>query len=82
MIGIKVRFAAIPPGVLERREMEVEVSEGTTVGELISILASQHPVLRSYTRFVSASLNGAYVGMQTELSHGDEVVYMPPVGGG
>lgn len=62
--------------------MEIEVSEGTTVGDLIASLADRYPVLRSYTRFVSASLNRTYVGMQAELSDGDEVLFSPPVGGG
>lgn len=79
---VKVRFLAVPPGTLRQSRMEVETEPGTTVGQLIQILAEEHPVLRSYTRFVSATVNRAYVGMQTELHDGDEVVYSPPVGGG
>jgi molybdopterin synthase catalytic subunit/molybdopterin synthase sulfur carrier subunit len=62
--------------------MDILIAPGTTVGELIGLLAEEYPVLRSYTRFISASVNRAYVGMQTELHHGDEVIYSPPVGGG
>jgi molybdopterin converting factor small subunit len=62
--------------------MEVEVPPGTTVGELIGTLAEDYPILRSYARFVSAAVNRAVVGMQTELQEGDEVIYSPPVGGG
>jgi molybdopterin synthase sulfur carrier subunit len=62
--------------------MEIEVAPGTTVGDLIGQLAEENPALRSYTRFISASVNRAYVGMQTELQDGDEVIYAPPVGGG
>lgn len=79
---VQVRFSAVPPGTLESTRMEVEIAPGTTVGELIGVLAEAHPVLRSYTRFISASVNRAYVGMQTELHDGDEVIYAPPVGGG
>jgi molybdopterin converting factor small subunit len=79
---VKVRFLAVPPGALERTRMEVEVPPGTTVGELIDMLAQEHPVLRSYARFVSAAVNRTIVGMQTELYDGDEVLYSPPVGGG
>ena len=82
MIKVKARFMALPPGTLDRREMEIEIAEGTTVEDLISMLASEYPVLRSHTRFINASLNGAYVGMQTRLSDGDEIIYLPPVGGG
>jgi molybdopterin synthase catalytic subunit/molybdopterin synthase sulfur carrier subunit len=79
---VRVRFLAVPPGTLKSNRMEVEVTPGTTVGDLIKILADEYPVLYSYTRFVSAAVNRAYVGMQTELHEGDEVIYSPPVGGG
>jgi molybdopterin converting factor small subunit len=62
--------------------MEVEVAPGTTVGDVIGMLAEEYPVLLAYTRFISASVNRAYVGMQTKLRDGDEVIYSPPVGGG
>ena len=82
MIKVKCKFLAVPPGALDSREMEVEVPQGTTTGELISQLAKEYPVLRSYTRFVSTAVNRAYVGLEAELFDGDEVVYTPPVGGG
>lgn len=80
--AVKVRFLAVPPGTLKSNRMEVEVTPGTTVGDLIKILAEEYPVLHSYTRFVSAAVNRAYVGMQAELHEGDEIIYSPPVGGG
>jgi molybdopterin synthase catalytic subunit/molybdopterin synthase sulfur carrier subunit len=80
--AVKVRFLAVPPGTLKSNRMEVEVTPGTTVGELIGILAEEYPVLHAYTRFISAAVNRAYVGMQAELHEGDEVIFSPPVGGG
>jgi molybdopterin converting factor small subunit len=79
---VKVRFLAVPPGALKSTKMDIEIAPGTTVGDLIGLLAEKYPVLRSYTRFISASVNRTYVGMQTELHDGDEVIYSPPVGGG
>jgi molybdopterin converting factor small subunit len=79
---VNVRFHAVPPGTLNSTKMQIEVQPGTTVGELIGLLAEEHPVLHAYARFVSAAVNRAYVGMQTELHDGDEVIYAPPVGGG
>lgn len=79
---VHVRFLAVPPGTLKSTKIEVDIAPGTTVGDLIGLLAEEYPVLRVYTRFISASVNRAYVGMQTELHDGDEVIYSPPVGGG
>jgi molybdopterin converting factor small subunit len=79
---VHVRFPTVPPGTLRSTKIDVEIAPGTTVGDLIGLLAEEYPVLRSYTRFISASVNQAYVGMQTVLHDGDEVIYSPPVGGG
>lgn len=79
---VTARFLAIPPGALPSNEIQAEVPERTTVGELINILSEDFPILRSYTRFVGASVNRAHVGQQTNLHDGDVVVYTPPVGGG
>ena len=79
---VRIRFAALPPGTLTSSKMELEVPTGTTVGQLLDMLAVDHPALQAYRRFVSAAVNRAYVGMQTELHDGDEVLYAPPVGGG
>jgi molybdopterin converting factor small subunit len=79
---VTARFLAIPQATLKDSRFEVEVAAGTTAGGLIVLLAEQYPVLRSFTRFLSVSVNRAYVGLQTELLDGDEVVYAPPVGGG
>jgi molybdopterin synthase sulfur carrier subunit len=79
---VTARFLAIPQGAISSNEMQVEVPEGTTVGELIIILTEDYPVLRSYTRFVGASVNRTHVGQQTRLQDGDVVIYTPPVGGG
>lgn len=82
MIRVKCRFLAVPPGTLVQPEMELEVPAGTTTGELLALLTSEYPVLRSYARFVGTAVNRAYVGLQAELFDGDEVVYTPPIGGG
>ena len=81
-IHIKVRFFAAPREALGKGELEMDVPAATTVGQLVEILTDQHRVLRPYTRFLNVAVNRAYVGMQTVLHDGDEVAYLPPVGGG
>jgi molybdopterin synthase sulfur carrier subunit len=82
MMRVTARFLAIPHATLKDSRFEVEVPAGTTAGGLVVLLAQEHPALRAFTRFLSVSVNRAYVGLQTELHDGDEVVYAPPVGGG
>jgi len=81
-ISVRVRFFAAPREALGFGEAEVDVSSGTTAGELIDRLTEEYPVLRPYARFIHVAVNRAYVGMQTRLQDGDEVALLPPVGGG
>ncbi|MEA3377116.1 MAG: MoaD/ThiS family protein [Chloroflexota bacterium] len=81
-IRVRVKFFAAPREALGTDEMEIEIPAGSTVRDLIDRLRQEHPVLDSYTRFLSVAVNRAYVGMGTELRDGDVVACLPPVGGG
>jgi molybdopterin converting factor subunit 1 len=81
-IHVTVKFFAAPREALGKQELTQTLAEGTTVGQLLDQLIEEHPVLRAHTRFVNAAVNRAYVSMQTPLQDGDEVAYLPPVGGG
>lgn len=81
-ITVRVKFFAAPREALETDEMGLKIPAGSTVEDLIDLLTEEHPVLDSYTRFLSVAVNRAYVGMQTELHDGDEIACLPPVGGG
>jgi len=81
-ISVRVKFFAAPREALGMGEIEMKVPSGTTVAELIDRLKEEYPVLRAYTRFISAAVNRAYVGMQTKLQDADEIACLPPVGGG
>lgn len=81
-IKVKVRFFAAPREALGFGEMEVALPADATVADLLERLKARYPVLGNYTRFLHVAVNRAYVGMQTRLRDGDEVAYLPPVGGG
>jgi molybdopterin synthase catalytic subunit len=81
-IRVKVRFFAAPREALGFGETEVLLPDGATVADLLEWLKAQYPVLSNYTRFLHVAVNRAYVSMQTPLRDGDEVAYLPPVGGG
>lgn len=81
-IKVKVRFFAAPREALGFGETEVSLPAGATVADLLERLKAQYPVLDGYSRFLNVAVNRAYAGMQTLLHDGDEVAYLPPVGGG
>jgi len=73
---IDVRYYAM---LKERRGMDterVEVPGGTTARALYALLFPEPRVP------VQAAVGHAVVSLDTELNDGDEVVFLPPVGGG
>jgi molybdopterin converting factor subunit 1 len=78
----RVRFFAAMREALDRAEMEIELPAGTTVQQLVSLIAEQYPVLRSYLDSALVAVNRKYAFPQTELHDEDEVAFVPPVGGG
>jgi MoaD family protein len=79
---VKVRLFAAPREAVGIGEIEQELLVGATVKELIDLLMEKYPVLGSYAGFIRVAVNRVYVGRETELHDGDEVAWLPPVGGG
>lgn len=76
---VDVRYFAV---LRERRGVEVEtldVDEGTTVSQLYARL---FPAGQQGSLPVLFAVNRAYVDAQQPLSAGDEVAFIPPLGGG
>jgi len=65
-----------------RRELDLEVREGLTVGELRRDLCARFPRLADYSGSLMYSVNADYVPADYPLSDGDEVAFIPPVSGG
>lgn len=81
-IRVKVRLFAAPREALGTSELTTELPRGATVAELLGELVNRYPALRAHARFMNVAVNRAYVGMQSQLHDGDEVAFLPPVGGG
>jgi molybdopterin synthase catalytic subunit len=62
--------------------MEMEVPEGTTMGELWRLLQSRNPSLRAFTSLPLMALNLEYARPETLLKGDDEIAFLPPVSGG
>jgi molybdopterin converting factor small subunit len=77
---VTVRFFAGPRERLGVGELVQELPTGATVQVLVDTLVQSHPVLGSFR--LKYAVNSAYVSLETELQAGDEVVCIPPVGGG
>jgi sulfur-carrier protein len=65
-----------------RDNLELEVSEGMTCGQVQAKLAAEKPELARWQTVVRYGLNQQFVGQETILQPGDELVLIPPVSGG
>ena len=77
---VQLRYFASIRETVGRREEAVEAAEGATVADVWAQLVARYSALGGQ-RFRPA-VNQEYVGEQTVLHDGDEVVFIPPVSGG
>jgi molybdopterin converting factor subunit 1 len=55
---------------------------GATVGQARAALIERYPALEKTLASCAAAVNRAYASTETALKAGDELVFIPPLGGG
>jgi molybdopterin converting factor subunit 1 len=81
-VKVTVKFFAALHDMTGRRELNLEVNEGLTVGELHRDLCARFPRLADHSASLMYSVNAEYVPADYRLGDGDEVALIPPVSGG
>ena len=81
-LNIKVLFFASCRDLIGTGEREMTLTDGATVTDLISELASEQARFTDMAPSLMVSVNQAYVERDAELQEGDEVAFIPPVSGG
>ena len=79
-MNVSVRLFARAREVVGARTVTRTVPEGTTIGALRQGLVSEWPELARL--HFSFAANRSYASRETVLQDGDEVAFIPPVGGG
>ncbi len=79
---VSVRFFAAYREIVGKSQMEVDVAEGTTAGNLLDLFVGRHPRLGDLASSSLLAVNREYVPAETVLRDNDEVVFVPPVSGG
>ena len=76
------------------RELALELADGSTVDDLLSIIVQQYPDLTNlvydeegvFREYLEVAVNKTDIigleGLETALNDGDTVLIMPPIGGG
>jgi molybdopterin converting factor subunit 1 len=77
---VTVRCFASVREMLGAESLDVEVAEGTTIQELLELLAERAPDLLRLP--LARAVNRAYAPADRVLEEGDEVAFIPPISGG
>jgi molybdopterin converting factor subunit 1 len=79
---IHIRYFASLREQVGRGEEAIEVHEGATIDEARAALLDRYPAIRPIVSRSVYAVNRAYMPIETILHEGDELVFIPPMGGG
>lgn len=77
-----MRYFASLREVVGSHEERLSVPEGTRVADARALLLERYPRLEQALARAVCAVNHQYVAPETVLSEDDELVFIPPVGGG
>jgi sulfur-carrier protein len=81
-MNIRIRYFASLREITGQNEEALALPDGTTVAALRETLLARYPGLQTVMERALCAVNHQYVSLETVLREGDEVVFIPPVGGG
>jgi molybdopterin converting factor subunit 1 len=79
---VRIRYFA---GLREATGMEgetLDLPDGATADAVRALLGERYSTLTRLLPPCAVAVNRVYVGVDTPLREGDEVVFIPPLGGG
>ena len=79
---IRMRYFASLREITGLREETLSIPEETTVAGTRTLLLERYPRLESALARAVCAINHHYVTPETILKEDDEIVFIPPVGGG
>lgn len=82
MDKVKVKLFAAFREVTGQSELDWPLGPGMSAGELLESLVAEYPALAGGSKSALVMVNRRYATRQTQLQPGDEVAFLPPVGGG
>src|SRR5262249_37904545 len=79
---IRVHFYAQLGDLIGMRELDIELSEGATVRDLLEKVYVQQSALRPHDKSILIGAGVEFVDRNYRLKPGEEIAIMPPVQGG
>ena len=82
LMNIRIRYFASFREIIGRNEDILTLHEGASIADVRALLLTRYPRLQPIMERSVCAVNHKYVPVDTALHEGDEVVFIPPVGGG
>jgi molybdopterin synthase catalytic subunit/molybdopterin synthase sulfur carrier subunit len=79
---VHLRYFAALREAAGRATDELDLPVGATVATARAALAERYPAVAALLPRCMAAVNRAYVASDVVLTEGDELVFVPPLGGG
>lgn len=81
-MNIHLRYFASLRETTGQNEESLSLPDASTVADARVLLIERYPRLQPLMQRALCAVNHRYVSLETTLHEGDEVVFIPPVGGG
>ncbi len=81
-MNILIRYFASFREIIGQNEEIVTLHDGATVADVRALLLTRYPRLQPIMQRSVYAVNQKHAPPETTLHEGDEVVFIPPVGGG
>jgi molybdopterin synthase sulfur carrier subunit len=82
IVNIRLRYFASLKEITGKSEETLTVPESATVADVRTQLQTRYPPLQSILERCIYAVNKNYVPLETQLQENNEVVFIPPMGGG
>ena len=79
---IRIRYFASFREITGLNEESLVVQEGASVAEVRALLLERYPRLQPIMERSVCAVNQGYVAAEAALRDGDELAFIPPMGGG
>jgi molybdopterin synthase sulfur carrier subunit len=79
---VRIRYFAVLRELVGQEEEIITVPAGSQVADVRSTVLARYPRLQPFLERSLCAVNREYVAAERELQDGDEVVFVPPLGGG
>jgi molybdopterin synthase catalytic subunit len=81
-VRVKVLFFGMLKDITGRAAEELELAEGSNLGDIFNHYADRFPRMRDYQDSIVVARNHEFSPRAEKVSGGDEVAFLPPVSGG